>query len=79
MSKTRPHTSMRAASATSPDSSTTRGQPAHRRNAKLRSLLTTLNQNLTRANNENRSLRRSFEGARANVKRERNLTQIFCQ
>lgn len=50
-------------------------------NAKLRQLLTTLNENLTEARTENRTLRRSLDGARANVKRERdrNVTQLFCQ
>jgi hypothetical protein len=37
--------------------------------------------NLTKATTENRTLRRSLDGARANVKRERerNVTQIFGQ
>ncbi|MBY8863975.1 hypothetical protein K7711_46455 [Nocardia sp. CA2R105] len=50
-------------------------------NAKLRTLPVTLNENLTKATGENRALRRSLDGARANVKRERerNVTQIFCQ
>ncbi|WP_067469053.1 hypothetical protein [Nocardia amamiensis] len=50
-------------------------------NASLRAILTTLNQNLTQLRTENRTLRRSLDGARANVKRERerNVTQIFCQ
>ncbi|WP_232330555.1 hypothetical protein [Nocardia fusca] len=50
-------------------------------NTKLRTLLGTLNQNLIKATTENRTLRRSLDGARANVKRERerNVTQIFGQ
>ncbi|MGF6886013.1 hypothetical protein ABIA39_007474 [Nocardia sp. GAS34] len=50
-------------------------------NAKLRALVTALNENLTAARTENRTLRRSLDGARANVKRERerNVTQMFCQ
>ncbi|MGN2638966.1 hypothetical protein ACTD5D_22945 [Nocardia takedensis] len=50
-------------------------------NAKLRTLLVALNQNLTKANTENRALRRSLDGARANLKRERerNVAQIFGQ
>ncbi|AFU02821.1 hypothetical protein [Nocardia brasiliensis] len=49
-------------------------------NVRLRSLLTTLNQNLTKATTETRTLRRSLDGARANVRRERerNVTQMFC-
>lgn len=48
-------------------------------NAKLRGLLAALNENLTKANADIRALRRSLDGARANVKRERerNVTQIF--
>jgi hypothetical protein len=48
-------------------------------NAKLRGMLATLHQNLTTVQNVNRTLRRSLDGARANVKRERerNVTQIF--
>jgi predicted nucleic acid-binding Zn-ribbon protein len=50
-------------------------------NAKLRRLLTTLNGTIAEANKENRALRRSLDGARANVKRERerNVTQLFSQ
>ncbi|WP_406276506.1 hypothetical protein OH799_06330 [Nocardia sp. NBC_00881] len=50
-------------------------------NAKLRTLLTTLNANLTKTTSENRTLRRSLDASRANVKRERerNVTQLFCQ
>ncbi|MFE3029568.1 hypothetical protein [Nocardia tengchongensis] len=40
-------------------------------NSKLRSLIAALNTNLTEANADNRALRRSLDGARANVKRER--------
>ena len=48
-------------------------------NARLRDLILTLNQNLHQAQLENGRLRRSLEGARANVKRERerNVTQLF--
>lgn len=50
-------------------------------NAELRTLLATLNKNIIQANSENRALRRSLDGARANVKRERerNVAQIFGQ
>lgn len=50
-------------------------------NAELRKLIVALNANLTQANTENRALRRSLDGARANVKRERerNVTQLFSQ
>ncbi|WP_433521527.1 hypothetical protein ACQPZ2_29995 [Nocardia pseudovaccinii] len=50
-------------------------------NDKLRTLLVTLNDNLAKTTAENRTLRRSLDGARANVKRERerNVTQMFCQ
>lgn len=50
-------------------------------NTKLRSLLVTLNENVAEVTSENRTLRRSLDGARANVKRERerNVTQIYCQ
>jgi len=49
-------------------------------NARLRDLLLTLNRNLQQAQLENSSLRRSLDGARANVKRERerNVTQLFA-
>ncbi len=49
--------------------------------AELRALVTALNENLTAAGTESRTLRRSLDGARANVKRERerNVTQMFCQ
>ncbi|WP_280464542.1 hypothetical protein [Nocardia cyriacigeorgica] len=48
-------------------------------NTILRRLLATLTTNLSKASNENRALQRSLDGARANVKRERerNVTQIF--
>jgi hypothetical protein len=46
---------------------------------RLRDLILTLNNNLQQAQLENGRLRRSLEGARANVKqeRERNVTQLF--
>jgi hypothetical protein len=49
-------------------------------NARLRDLVLTLNRNLQQAQLENSSLRRSLDGARANVKRERerNVTQLFA-
>ena len=48
-------------------------------NARLRDLVLTLNKNLQQACIENNSLRRSLDGARANVKRERerNVAQLF--
>jgi hypothetical protein len=48
-------------------------------NARLRDLVLTLNKNLQQASIENNSLRRSLDGARANVKRERerNVAQLF--
>lgn len=48
-------------------------------NTELRALLITLNENLTTAKNENQTLRRSLDGSRANVKRERerNVTQML--
>jgi hypothetical protein len=48
-------------------------------NARLRDLLVTLNTNLHEAQLENHALRRSLDGARANVKRERerNVTILF--
>jgi hypothetical protein len=48
-------------------------------NARLRHLLVTLNKNLQEAQLENKTLRRSLDGARANVKRERerNVTILF--
>jgi hypothetical protein len=48
-------------------------------NARLRDLVLTLNKNLRQASIENNSLRRSLDGARANVKRERerNVAQLF--
>ncbi|MDI9979825.1 hypothetical protein [Rhodococcus sp. IEGM 1307] len=47
-------------------------------NAELRQLVQTLNRNLSRVEAENAQLRRSLDGARANVKRERerNVTLI---
>ncbi len=47
----------------------------------LRRCLATLNENLTKARTENLTLRRSLDGARANVERERerNVTQMFCR
>ncbi|WP_280331143.1 hypothetical protein [Nocardia wallacei] len=50
-------------------------------NAELRRLVAALNTTLATAQAENRTLRRSLDGARANVKRERerNVTQIFPQ
>ena len=47
-------------------------------NARLRDLVLTLNKNLQQACIENNSLRRSLDGARANVKRERerNVAQL---
>ena len=49
-------------------------------NAELRKLVLTLNMNLRNAQLENDKLRRSLDGARANVKRERerNVTQLFA-
>jgi hypothetical protein len=49
-------------------------------NARLRDLLMTLNKNLHQAQIEIGSLRRSLDGSRANVKRERerNVTQLFA-
>jgi hypothetical protein len=49
-------------------------------NARLRDLVLTLNKNLQQASIENNSLRRSLDGARANVKRERerNVAQLFA-
>jgi hypothetical protein len=49
-------------------------------NARLRELVSTLNQSLQRARIENDNLRRSLDGARANIKRERerNVTQLFA-
>lgn len=49
-------------------------------NARLRELVSTLNHNLQRAQIENDNLRRSLDGARANIKRERerNVTQLFA-
>jgi hypothetical protein len=48
-------------------------------NARLRDLLVTLNKNLHEAQLERHTLRRSLDGARANVKRERerNVTILF--
>lgn len=48
-------------------------------NAKLRDLLAALNKNLHQAQIENNTLKRSLDGARANVKRERErtVTQLF--
>ena len=48
-------------------------------NAKLRDLLAALNKNLRQAQIENNTLKRSLDGARANVKRERErtVTQLF--
>ena len=48
-------------------------------NARLRDLVLTLNKNVQQASIENNSLRRSLDGARANVKqeRERNVAQLF--
>lgn len=48
-------------------------------NARLRGLLAVANQNLTDAHLEVQKLTRSLDGARANVKRERqrNVTQLF--
>ena len=48
-------------------------------NARLRDLLVTLNKNLHEAQLESHTLRRSLDGARANVKRERerNVTILF--
>lgn len=48
-------------------------------NARLRGLLAVANQNLTNAHIEVQKLTRSLDGARANVKRERqrNVTQLF--
>jgi hypothetical protein len=49
-------------------------------NARLRDLVLTLNKKLQQAGMENSTLRRSLDGARANVKRERerNVTQLFA-
>ena len=49
-------------------------------NARLRDLLVTLNKNLHEAQLESHTLRRSLDGARANVKRERerNVTHLFA-
>jgi len=49
-------------------------------NAMLRNLILTLNKNLAQAELENSRLRRSLDGARANVRRERerNVTQLFA-
>ena len=49
-------------------------------NARLRDLILTLNKNLHQGQLENGRLRRSLDGARANVKRERerNLTRLFA-
>lgn len=49
-------------------------------NTRLRELMSTLNHNLQRAQIENDNLRRSLDGARANVKRERerNVTHLFA-
>jgi hypothetical protein len=50
-------------------------------NARLRDLILTLNRNLQQAHLESSRLRRSLDGARANVKRERerNVTQLFAE
>jgi hypothetical protein len=49
-------------------------------NARLRDLILTLNKNLQHAQLENSRLRHSIDGARANVKRERerNVTRLFA-
>ena len=48
-------------------------------NTRLRDLVVTLNNNLQHVRMENNNLRRSLDGARANVRRERerNVTQLF--
>jgi hypothetical protein len=48
-------------------------------NARLRDLLVTVNKNLHHAQQNNHALKRSLDGARANVKRERerNVTELF--
>jgi hypothetical protein len=50
-------------------------------NVRLQKLIVTMNTNLQRTHQENASLRRSLEAARANVKRERerNVAQLFPQ
>jgi chromosome segregation ATPase len=50
------------------------------RNAELRELNRTLNQNLSKAETDIATLQRSLDAARANVKRERerNVTQLFA-
>ena len=49
-------------------------------NARLRNLILTLNKNLQQTQLESTRLRRSLDGARANVKRERerNVTRLFA-
>jgi hypothetical protein len=50
-------------------------------NARLRDLVHSLNKSLQQTQLENSRLRRSLDGARANVKRERerNVSQLFSQ